>query len=169
VSTQAVTGVFATQQPDSTVIWLLLLSATCTPTHLPIWAVWANGTASLRALILSDNPGLSGNASSIKLPSSLQALHIANTNISGSFDAGWMSRQGPNFNCLVAYGAANLCGQLDGSMPCSLVNATLGTNLGEQGCQLHLDSRVLGSSHETCTSCTGASVCMLLCCCLPNC
>ncbi|WIA22990.1 hypothetical protein OEZ86_009908 [Tetradesmus obliquus] len=94
-------------------------------------AVWSNGTASLRTLILSDNPGLSGNASSMQLPTSLQALHIANTNISGSFDAGWMARQGPNFNCLVAYGSAGLCGQLDASMPCSLVNATVGTNLGK--------------------------------------
>lgn len=87
--------------------------------------------SALRTLILSDNPGLTGDVQAIKGPLSLQSLHISNTSISGSFDAGWMTRQSPQLTCLVAYNTPALCGQLDNSLPCSLTYYTQGTALSE--------------------------------------
>jgi hypothetical protein len=89
--------------------------------------------SALRVLILSNNSGLTGNVQDIQLPSSVQALHIAYTNISGSFDAAWMSRQPAGLSCLVAYNTSGLCGQLDSSLPCSLVDFTHGTTLSKCG------------------------------------
>eukprot|EP00775_Hariotina_reticulata_P011531 gene11531-11674_t len=89
---------------------------------------WGAQASNLTTLILSDNPGLSGNVSNLRLPPSLSALHIANTDVSGSFDALWTTRN-PLLSCLVAYGARNLCGPLHSSLPCSLVNFTWGTSL----------------------------------------
>lgn len=89
------------------------------------------GGTQLQTLILADNPGISGDVRALQLPQSLQVLHIANTNISGSFNATWMANQGPGFNCLLAYTTPRLCGQLDASLPCSLVQLPQGTNLGE--------------------------------------
>lgn len=94
-------------------------------------AEWMGSPSPLRSLILSNNPGISSNVSALKLPANLQALQIANTNISGSFIAGWMGLQSPELSCLVAYGTSGLCGALDGSLPCSLVNFTQGTKLGK--------------------------------------
>lgn len=88
----------------------------------------------LRTLVLSENAALSGAAANLKLPISVRALHIANTSISGSFGATWMSQQGAEFKCLVAYNTPGLCGQLDLSMPCSMTQLTQGTKLSE--CQL---------------------------------
>jgi hypothetical protein len=84
-------------------------------------------------LILSNNTNLTGNVQNIQLPSSVQAFHIAYTNISGSFDAAWMSRQPASFSCLVAYNTSGLCGQLDPSVPCSLADFTHGTGLSKSG------------------------------------
>jgi hypothetical protein len=85
----------------------------------------------LRTLVLSNNAALSGSAVNLKLPSSVRALHIANTSISGSFGATWMGQQGQEFSCLVAYNTLGLCGQLDPSMPCSVTLFTQGTKLSE--------------------------------------
>jgi hypothetical protein len=89
--------------------------------------------SALRVLILSNNTGLTGNVQDIQLPSSIQALHIAYTNISGTFDAAWMSRQPAGLGCLVAYNTSGLCGQLDSSLPCSLVQFVDGTRLSKCG------------------------------------
>jgi hypothetical protein len=85
----------------------------------------------LRTLVLSDNAALSGPAANLKLPSSVRALHIANTSIRGSFGAPWMGQQGQEFSCLVAYNTLGLCGQLDPSMPCSMTQFTQGTKLSK--------------------------------------
>lgn len=85
----------------------------------------------LQTLILSNNTAVSGNITSIKLPPSLKALHLVKTNVSGSFDADWMSRQGTGFDCLLAYNSPFLCGQLNSTLPCSLTQFVQGTGLSE--------------------------------------
>jgi hypothetical protein len=88
----------------------------------------------LRALILSDNTGLTGSVQAITGPTSLQALHISNTSIDGYFDAGWMTRQSPQFTCLVAFNNPGLCGQLFETLPCSLTRFVQGTGLSKLPC-----------------------------------
>lgn len=85
----------------------------------------------LKTLVLSNNSALTGAVLDIKLPSSLQALHIVGTGINGSFDTAWMGRQGASFTCLLAYNTSGLCGQLDASLPCSLTQFTQGTGLSK--------------------------------------
>ena len=96
-------------------------------------AVTTGEQSALRVLILSNNTGINGNVQDMQLPSSIQALHIAYTNISGAFDAAWMSRQPASLGCLVAYSTSGLCGQLDTSLPCSLTDFTHGTGLSKSG------------------------------------
>jgi hypothetical protein len=85
----------------------------------------------LRTLILQSNKDLLGTVANLKLPSSVRALHIANTSITGSFSPIWMAQQGPALSCLVAYNTPGLCGPLDSSLPCSLTQFTQGTGLSE--------------------------------------
>lgn len=85
----------------------------------------------LRTLILQGNKDLAGTVASLKLPSSVRGLHIANTSITGSFSATWMEQQGTVFSCLVAYNTPGLCGPLDSSLPCSLTQFTQGTGLSK--------------------------------------
>lgn len=99
--------------------------------HCCCAAGWSVNASSLSTLILSNNHLLSGNISTLKLPTSLQALYIANTNMTGRFNETWMGMQSSNFSCLVAHGTPNLCGPLPGSLPCSLVQHTQGTQLGK--------------------------------------
>jgi hypothetical protein len=83
----------------------------------------------VQTLVLSDNPGISGNISDVRLPGSLRALLVANTGLGGAFPAGWMSSQGADFDCLLAYGTG-LCGALDDSLPCSVTKLHHNTTLG---------------------------------------
>lgn len=100
-------------------------------------AEWSINNGTLRELVFSHNPQLAGNISAWSLPRSLQALHIANTSIAGSLDGDWLSRQGPVLDCLVGYSTPGLCGGLVEGLPCSIVNFTDGTALGECGMCLH--------------------------------
>ena len=124
-------------------------------------AEWSFNTGALRELLLSHNPQLAGNISAWSLPSSLAALHIANTSISGSLDSDWLSRQGPWLDCLVGYNTPGLCGTLAEGLPCSIVNFTDGTALGE------LHGRLCARLHSCVWSCSCLQ--SLVCCCSNSC